>query len=71
MKRFFLFLFIGFMVFNCKSKKEIVTKTNRTNTEQVTVKQNNSNKEVVTTPNTYKNPPVPAKSYASDTERSI
>lgn len=71
MKRFFLFLFIGFMVFNCKSKKEIVTKTNRTNTEQVTVKQNNSNKEVVTTPNTYKNPPVPAKSYASDTERYI
>jgi len=71
MKKFFLFLFIGFMVFSCKSKKEIVTKTNKANKEQVAVKQNNSVKNTPTTPNTYKNPPVPAKSYASDTERYI
>ncbi|MGC1205250.1 MAG: glucosaminidase domain-containing protein [Flavobacteriaceae bacterium] len=71
MKRFFLYLLFGFMVFSCKSKKEIVTKTNKSDTEKVVTKKNSPNKNTPTTPNTYKNPPVSAKSYASDTERYI
>lgn len=71
MKRFFLYLLFGFMVFSCKSKKEIITKRNESNIEKVAVKNNNSNNNIPTTPNTYKKPLTSAKSYASDTERYI
>ena len=44
MKKFFLYLLFGIIVFSCKSKKEIVTKTEKTNTEKVAVKENNTKK---------------------------
>lgn len=74
MKNFFLYLVFGLMVFGCKSKKEIVTKTEKANTEKVAVKENNTKRRIPIAPKTYKNPPAQtttSKIYVSDTERYI
>lgn len=65
MKRFFLCLFISFMVFSCKSKKTVVTKKEKptTTTKEVVVKDNN--------PIPDPNKPNPKKVYKSDAEEYI
>ena len=62
MKRLVLICCLISLVFSCRSKKTIVTKKPKTNTEQAEVKiETNKTKDVVTTP----------KVYASKTEKYI
>ncbi len=75
MKRFFLYLLFGFIVFSCKTKKEVVTETKKVNTEQAPAKENTTKRRIPpVAPKTYETPPAKTtttKTYVSDTERYI